>query len=152
MQSTSCYLTRGIYCNELKTGLLYVYIHRYHARPFITPSVRAPKTARDRYTILIFQSVCVMWINIIWTGHVSVYAVHVYQRVRSRTYYSRLHKLGYSSNIETTRENGFGITMYLCCVIVKRTCQHYGVDRSRHTMTLFFFYSRTIGCQGDFLF
>jgi len=53
--------------------------------------------------------------------------------------------------IETTRENGFGITMYLCCVIVKRTCQYYGVDRSRHTMTLFF-YSRTIGCQGDFLF
>lgn len=76
----------------------------------------------------------------------------VYQRVRIRTYYSRLHKLGYSSNIETTRENGFGITMYLCCVIVKRTCQYYGVDRSRHTMTLFFFILEPLGVKEIFSF
>jgi hypothetical protein len=122
VQSTSCYLTHGIYCNELKTGLLYVYIYRYHARPFITLSVRAPKTGRSIYNTNTNISECLCNVNkyMNWScQRVCVCVSWSYQRVR-RTHYSRLYKLGYSSNRNHTRKRFWYHNVFVLC-----NCQTY---------------------------
>lgn len=61
--------------------------------------------------------------------------------------------MGYSPYGNHTRKQFryHNVRLYLCCVIVKRTCQYYGVDRSRHTMT-FFFILEPLGVKEIFSF